>query len=451
METEESFEKLRSIGQQHIFKYFEDLSADQQKGLINQVNSINIPTFRMQQQLLLQRPHHTPRFLDVFDKITYSGNEELISNGKKLIAEGKVGCLIVAGGMGTRLRFNGPKGMLPISLIKQKTLFQLFAEKTRAAENQSKRPLPLAIMTSPLNHEETIKYFEKNNYFGLKKDQMDFFCQGMLPMLDHEGNLFLEKADHLAVGPDGNGSALQHFVKCGIWKRWHDKGVRYLNFVLIDNLLADPFDAELAGFHQSESVDIVVKCTSRKDPSENVGILIERADKVCVIEYSELPENERTATDSDGSLKHKAANLSLFSFSMDFVFKHVQESLPLHLAHKTVDFLNEHGVIVKSKIPNAWKFEEFIFDLLPLAWSVKALIYPREECFAPLKNEKGNDSPQTVREALQKRDRQVFRDITGIEPPNRPFELDPSFYYPTPEILSKWKGKTLPDDPYVIA
>jgi UDP-N-acetylglucosamine/UDP-N-acetylgalactosamine diphosphorylase len=395
METEESFKKLCSLGQQHIFKDFEKLTAFQQKQLIEQVHSINIPMFRKQQQLLLKHSDQTHPFIDVFDKITFSGNTENYLKGRKLINEGKVGCLIVAGGMGTRLGFNGPKGMLPISIIQKKTLFQLFAEKTRAASNQAKRCLPLAIMTSPFNHQDTLNYFEENNYFGLEKENIDFFSQEMLPLLDHAGNLFLDKTNHIAVGPDGNGSALQHFVKNGIWKKWHAKGVRYLNFILIDNLLANPFDSELVGFHESQGVDIVVKCISRQDPKENVGILVKKDDKSWVIEYSELPEEEKTAKSYDGSLKHPAANLSLFSFSMDFISKLTKEPLPLHLAHKAAEFLNDKEATEKT--PNAWKFEEFIFDLLPLASSVKALLYPREECFAPLKNEKGNDNSKHYR------------------------------------------------------
>lgn len=446
MEKEESLDKLRSIGQQQIFDYFDELTPDQQSRLIDQVKDINIPTFRMQQQMLLKHPHHTPRFLDVFDKITPSGNQDLAQEGRELIEEGKVGCLIVAGGMGSRLGFDGPKGMYPISVIKKKTLFQLLADKVLAAQKQCKRALPVAVMTSPLNHQQTLEYFEKHNSFGL---DIDFFSQEMLPLLDHEGNLFLDRMDHLAVGPDGNGSSLQDFVKSGIWDKWHDQGVRYLNYILIDNLLADPFDAELAGFHHSEGVDIVVKCTDRQDPHENVGILIEIEDKVKIIEYSELPESERLATDSEGKLKHIAANLSLFSFSMDFIKQHSQNELPLHLAHKTVEYLTEEGVSVKSTGPNAWKFEKFIFDLLPLTWSIKALLYPREICFAPLKNEKGKDSPATVQQALQERDRQVIQKITGIEPPEHPFELDQAFYYPTPELLKKWRGKTLPNESYI--
>jgi UDP-N-acetylglucosamine/UDP-N-acetylgalactosamine diphosphorylase len=449
MGKEDSVEKLRSIGQLHIFKYFDTLSPEQQLQLIDQVNSINTPAFRMQQQMLLQHPHHTPRFLDVFDKIKESGNRELALKGQKLIEEGKVGCLFIAGGMGSRLHFDGPKGMFPISLIQKKTPFQIFAEKTIAAGKQCNRVLSIAVMTSPLNHNQTVHYFEENKYFGLEKGQIDFFCQKMLPFLDHDGNLFLDNIDHLAEGPDGNGSSLQEFYKSGIWKKWYDNGVRYLNYVLIDNLLADPFDAELAGFHQSEGVDIVIKCTSRENPEENVGVIIEMEDKVRVIEYSELPQSERLATNANGQLKHIAANLSLFSFSMDFIHQHANDELPLHLAHKATEYVNEDGISVKSKKPNAWKYEKFIFDVLPLAWSIKALLYPRESCFAPLKNDHGTDSPTTVQKALQDRDRQVIEEITGLTAPERPFELDQAFYYPTPELLDKWKGKSLPEETYI--
>ena len=322
------------------------------------------------------------------------GSPENATRGRKLIRQGKVGCLIVAGGQGTRLGFNGPKGMFPISVIKHKTLFQLFAEKTLAASEN----LPLAIMTSPLNDKQTRDFFKGHNDFGLK--HISFFTQGMLPFENQDGNPIEE------TGPDGNGRALHHFVNSSIWKQWHDQGVRYLNFVLVDNPLADPFDGELIGFHDRMRSDVVVKCIKRTDPDEKVGIIIEQEGEVHVVEYSELSDDER-------SLKHPLANISLFSFTMDFVKQASEATLPIHRTLKAIS----------PGKPKAWKSEYFIFDVLSLAKKVDILLYPREICFAPLKNATGKDSPETVQAALQERDRQHYQQMTGKKPPNQPFEL----------------------------
>lgn len=448
MDKEAAFDKLRSIGQPHIFRFYDTLPNEKQQQLLKQVSELNIPLFRMQKQQLLKDQGQNPYFLEPFEDFVRVGNPSFADKGRKLIAEGKVGCLIVAGGMGTRLRFDGPKGIFPVSLIRKKSLFELFAHKILAASKQANRDLMVAIMTSPLNHEETVKFFEEHHYFGLKKEQVDFFSQKMLPMLDDEGNLFLDEPGHMAFGPDGNGSSLEHFLKSGIWKKWVDKKIRYLNYVLIDNPLADPFDAELVGFHQEEGVDVVVKCTERLNIKEKVGLLVKKEDLVKVIEYSEFPESEWKAL-NEMKLKHLCANISLFSFTLDFIKRYSNQEIPLHLAHKAVDTVSEDGKIIPPTKPNAWKFEKFIFDVLPIAWSVKALLYPRELCFAPLKNEKGDDSIKTVQMALQNRDRQVFAAISGKEPSHRPFELSQDFYYPTSELLDKWKGRNLPDSDYI--
>jgi UDP-N-acetylglucosamine/UDP-N-acetylgalactosamine diphosphorylase len=374
-----------------------------------------------------------------------AGNFENQLKGRQLISKGQAGCLLIAGGQGTRLKFDGPKGMFPVTLIKKKSLFQLFAEKTLAAGRQANCVLPLAIMTSPATHEKTVKFFQEHCLFGLKPDQLSFFCQTELPLLDESGNLFLEDKGRMAIGPDGNGSVFKCFMESGIWDQWHSNGVRYLISVLIDNPLADPFDAELVGFHSAVGGDVIVKSTQRLNVEEKVGVLGEKNSKIQVIEYSELSEQEREAKLPDGSLKHPCANLSLFSFTMDFVKAAAQlyNQMPFHLAHKAANYLDSQGVVKHSNQPNAWKFEKFIFDILAFTNKVAILNYPREYCFAPLKNKEGSDSLATVQEALQTLDRLILAQISGKESPSIPFELSQEFYYPTPELLLKWKNKSL--------
>lgn len=425
-----ALEKLQSIGQQDLLKYFELLSDTERTALENQIDSLDIAVLKKQQKTLLHFQPHTTGSLEPFLDFYPAGNKKDYKAGVELIAQGKVGCLIVAGGQGTRLRFDGPKGAFPISVVKHKSLFQLFAEKTIAAGKRAGRMLPLAIMTSPLNHSQTIEFFKKNQFFGLQPEQVSFFSQGLLPILNDEGNMFLESPYSIALGPDGNGSSLRHFYQQGIWGKWKDAGVQYLNYILVDNALADPFDAELIGFHKRTAAEIIVKCTSRKDVDEKVGLLVKENGKVKVVEYSEFPEKERLEVNSDGSLKNKCANISLFSFQMDFVKRKSLMNMPLHVAHKAISMLNKNGKVEYPKGPNAWKFEEFIFDLLPMAEKVCGLLYPREICFAPLKNSTGEASPETVKAALEARDRAIYREVNGEPAPAGPIELPQEFYYP---------------------
>ncbi len=442
-------EKLHST-QQHIFEYWETLSETQKEALLRQVHFLDLETLALQQKILSESVEKSGDPLEAFSDYAKAGNQENYQLGKKLISEGLVGCLIVAGGQGTRLKFEGPKGLYPVSIIKQKTLFQVFAEKIVAAGQQAGRPLPVAIMTSSLNHPITVGFFEEHDYFGLDRAQVSFFQQTDLPFLDQKGDLFLEEPFKIAMGPDGNGSSLEGFLKSGIWQKWSDQGVKYLNFVLIDNPLADPFDAELVGFHDQQKDDVTIKCVARRNAEESVGLVVRKGNKVEVVEYSEIPQEERRALDLHGDLKHNCANLSLFCFNMSFIKEIADLQMPLHKAWKASKYLSSEGVTKTSPKPNAWKYEKFIFDVLPWAEKVSVLLYPREHCFAPLKNFEGNDSITTVRAALQKMDRLTFENLTGVCPPERPFELAQDFYYPTPDLILKWRGKNLPEEDYIL-
>ncbi len=428
------------------------LQARQKEEIMAQIEKIDLKELERQRSVIRQDEVSFPN-LSVFTQYHKNSCIKDQEEGRKLISEGKVGCLIVAGGQGSRLSYRKPKGFYPVTLVKHKCLFQVFAEKILAAGHLAGRPLYLAIMTSSENHEETIEGFKENDYFGLSPDQLFFFSQKDLPLLDKNGNLFLETADSISMGPDGNASSIREFVASGIWDIWHKKGISYLNYMHVDNALSDPFDAELSGLHSnSPASDVIVKCIARDDPEEQLGVMFEINGKVGVVEYSEISTEERTSRNKDGSLLNLCANIGLYSFKMDFVHDVAScyyDQFPFHKALKSVKYLTPTGKTQKSEKPIAWKFEKFIFDLLPFAKNVKAIVYPRHECFAPLKNAEGNDSLLFVQRALQRKDREIFEKISGVSSSSSVFELDPAFYYPTPELLQKWKGKALPDMPYV--
>ena len=445
MDYQEALNILTPLHQEKLLEYWEDLSSIQQQNLLSQIEKLHIPTLQMQQELLLLPEHHSRSILP-FTNYTTAGSKQDFETGKEMIARGLVGCLIVAGGQGTRLRLDGPKGICPVTKIRHKNLFQLFAEKVIAAGKQAQRLLPLAIMTSPLNHNATVTFFENNRLFGLDPSQLSFFTQETLPFLDDDGNLFLQSPDSIAEGPDGNGGALHQFFHQGIWNEWHGKGVNYMNFVLIDNPLADPFDAELVGRHQRVGGDVIIKATPKSHPKESVGVLAKEGNHTVVIEYTELGQNERTATQPDGSLVYSLANISLFSFSMDFIKRLATNSkhpMPLHRAHKDT---------VKSNIAKplkAWKFEKFIFDVLPQANGVEALVYPRERCFAPLKQFSGDNSIETVASAIEANDRYALESITGMPCTISPLEVAQEFYYPTPNIIKTWHNRSVTQVGYI--
>jgi UDP-N-acetylglucosamine/UDP-N-acetylgalactosamine diphosphorylase len=449
MDFESAKDKLEKIGQEHLLRYWDKLSQNDKEQLLTQISSLDIKTFQIQQKLLQNQQKDNFEHIEPFQDFEPAGSAADRKTGFELIKAGKVGCLLIAGGQGTRLRINGPKGLFPISPIKHKSLFQIFAEKVVAASKQAGCLLPLAIMTSPLNHEETVRFFKSHGNFGLKDEQLSFFFQKMLPLLDKNGNLFLEEQGKISFGPDGNGSSLKSFVESGIWDNWNQRGIKSLNYVLVDNPLADPYDTELVGFHQRNGGEVIIKCILRNDPFEKLGVLAQDQGKICVVEYSEIPKDKQTATKKDGKLLFPCGSISLFSFDMNFVKLAASNShkMPLHSAFKASAYVDEAGLPHQSKQPNAWKFETFIFDCLPFAKRVKALTFSREDCFAPLKNFEGNDSPEQVQKALLQQAKKIFSKVTGKNPPSYPFELSQEFYYPTPDLISRWKEKNTPTDP----
>ena len=395
MNEKEAREKLDLIDQSHLLAFWDELTTQQKQKLLHQIEKLNLEIFFKQKQLLHSSfKEESSHFLTPFEDAEEEGAFENIDLGNKLIANEEAGAIIIAGGQGTRLGFDGPKGMFPITL-QGKTLFQIFAEKVSAASKN----LPLAIMTSPINDTITKNFFIENHYFGLQQEQLFFFTQNTLPFLDEQGNLFLENQHTIAEGPDGNGGIFQYFVESGIWKLWHERGIQDLLTIPVDNPLANPFDAELLGFHRRKLSDVTAKCSYRVNENEKVGVFVKEQQRVFVKEYSELSIDEKTARLANGNLKHRYANLGIFCFTMNFVHGVAQrtEQMPLHKAFKLAKCCGNESQM-------AWKFERFIFDCLPLAAKVSALLCPRDSCFAPLKNAQGEDSIETVRIALQKQE-----------------------------------------------
>lgn len=420
---------LESLQQMHLAQDLDTLSLDKKQAFLNEI-SYYAPLLK-EQQATLKKP--IPSFnLQPLSSYNLSGNQDNINYGKELLSQGKMGVLILAGGQGTRLSSTKPKALFPITLIKHKTLLQFFCEKVHAACLQSNSYLPVAIMTSTLNHQEILSFLKENNFFGLKDSQVTLFSQESLPFLDSSGNFLLESPGKLATGPDGNGHSLKLFAASSISEKWQKEGVQFVNMIPIDNPLADPFDAELLAAIAKSQADVCIKAVKRLDAQEKVGILGVNQNKICIQEYSEHPQDTSS---------FMIGNIGLFCFSLSFVDQIAQISLPLHLAQKKATLLSKSQLI--------WKFERFIFDVLPYAHKTEALVYPREDVYAPIKNASGDKSLVTAQKALLAFDRRTYEKISDLSAPEHLFELSPTFYYPTQELLQKWKGRAISSESYI--
>lgn len=317
----------------------------------------------------------------------FTPDDQYYEPGIKIVSQGKVGAIVLAGGHGSRLGYNAPKGCFPV--FEGKSLYQLLAEKVLTASTRYGRTLYLGIMTSDATHQKTIEHFEKAHYFGLQKEQVCFFQQQNLPLQDEEGNTLSDTA------PDGNGALFWHFAASGNLASWQADGIEHITVCTVDNALADPFQPHLIGLHTLHGNEATVVGIKRENPQEQVGVLVEQHSRLAVVEYSEMPDSQRLAFDARGVLKYPLANISYFAFSMAFInmmLKNPSSKLPLHKAKKMV-------AIAGKEVP-CYKSEYFIFDLLAYCTKAEVLLLPREKFFAPLKNKTGPQSIETVQEAL---------------------------------------------------
>ena len=361
--------------------------------------------------------------------------------GESLIRKGEVAVLIVAGGQGSRLGFDGPKGSFPISPLMKKTLFQVFAEAAKALSLRHKVDLPLAIMTSKENEEETKRFFKQNQSWGLGS-QVHFFSQGMLPTLTPDGKLIRSDETHFLVNPDGHGGSLKAFYESGLLQKLRSEGYTQLFYCQVDNPIAKIADPVFLGYHRMAEAEISTKVVRRQNPDEKVGIYGLLNGKPGIIEYSDFSPDEYRAADENGKIRHWAGNIAVHVISLSFIERLNRHgfALPYHRAVKDVEGVGNDGKPWKTK---GLKFESFVFDAIPLAERTSCMEVVREEEFSPVKNKEGMDSPKTAREAMVNLHRKWLEEA-GVEvAPGAKVEISPLFAVDKEELGKKVQGKRL--------
>lgn len=403
----EARNKLEKYKQEHLLNHWQTLSLDEKNCLLQEIAALDMS---FQQKPLRSQSHPLSPLTSFTDANTLHIRDE----GKRHLRKNRMGCLVLAGGSGTRLNFSASKALYPITVIKQKTLIQLVLEKTHMASLWCGTPLSLAIMTSTDNHEEIVQYCYEHRFFGLQEDQIDFFTQANFPLFDMENRLFLSSPSTVAKGPNGNGSAFHSFVISHINEKWLRRGIETVNIVPIDNPLADPFDAKLLAYHYQKRSDMTLKATRRLSSEEKVGIIGEQQGNISIVEYSEH------GSETDNLIQFPLANTGLFAIQLNRLIHLAHTTLPVHLACKTaLQWTTEgsHSIPIK-------KYEYFLFDTLSHLDNISCLAFSREDCFSPLKQD-----PKPVQDALLKRDRKVLNEVTGLSYDSLTFELSPQFYY----------------------
>lgn len=338
----------------------------------------------------------------VFPHQPDAGKEELYREavvlGNELICAGKVAAFTVAGGQGTRLGFEGPKGAVTITPVREKTLFQLFAETIMTVRKRYGVDIPWYIMTNPANHMQTTGFLEDHEFFGLPPQDVVLFSQGMLPSFDLEGKILLEDKHRLALAPDGHGGSLKSLVASGALEDMASRGIEIISYFQVDNPLIKPFDPLFIGLHAKTGSQMSAKVTSKADDLERVGNICVHDGRIVVIEYSNFPDELAHAKNADGSRRFNVGNLAIHLLDVDFVNRVIakQFELPYHRAEKTVTWMDENGFLRTPPTPNAIKLETFVFDALSLAKNPLFLEIDRAEEFSPVKSAKGVDSVESA-------------------------------------------------------
>jgi len=415
--------KLTAAGQEHLLQFWEELDTDEKQALYNELSELDLDeVLEYFQRTVAEMSSAGEKLDDKMQPLTESqcgsmaaSTDSELAQYESLsleeISKSHVGILLLAGGQGTRLGTSYPKGMYDVGLPSSKTLFQLQAERIRSLEILAEKKTGVKgaitwyIMTSASTIQPTLDFFAKNQYFGLKKENVVVFQQGTLPCFTFEGKMILGAKHKLSIAPDGNGGLYRALRREGILDDMKSKGIQFIQLYCVDNILVKVGDPLFMGYCLSKDAECANKVVRKGFPTEAVGITCKVAGHYQVVEYSEITQKSAEKRNPDGSLTYSAANICIHFFTFEFLNRIVMEnerSLEHHVAKKKIPFINNEGVLVKPEKPNGIKMEKFVFDVFKFANKFVVWECYRDEEFAPLKNAEGASdfTPTHCRNAL---------------------------------------------------
>ncbi len=454
----ENFEKA---GQGHVFKFFDSLNESEKNSLLAQLEQVDLEELeRLNAELVFKNASAQPMDFSKLEPAPYKelpqdkDADAMWTEAKKIgedaIKAGRLAAFVVAGGQGTRLGFNAPKGCYKVSPVKQKSLFQIFAEKILSASRKYGVSIPWLVMTSQVNDADTRKFFEENAYFGLDKKDVIFFAQGLMPAVDKNGKIILETKSKIAMTPDGHGGCLRAICRSGAVAELEKRGIDCISYFQVDNPLVNIIDPYFLGFHIMGKSDMSSKMIPKAYALEKVGHFCMSDGKLTVVEYSDLPAEYQELRDENGKLKFIAGSVAIHILDRHFIErlggKSSDARLPFHRADKKIPYADENGNTVKPESPNGIKFEMFVFDALPMANSPVIIEGARGDEFSPVKNAEGLDSPLTCKNDQKKQFARWLKaanvnvnvDAEGV--PQADIEISPLFATNAEDFVAKWNA-----------
>jgi UDP-N-acetylglucosamine/UDP-N-acetylgalactosamine diphosphorylase len=458
--------KLSPIGQQHLLAFWDRLDASQREQLAGQIDELDVELFRELQAefrgqageaddskwaALAARATSPPAMRLDGSGVSFSKGEARDA-GAELLENWNVGMILVAGGLGTRLGLDQPKGMLPLAPLSKRTLFQIIIDQLRAVSLRYGVSIPLYVMTSPATDAATRAFLAEHHWFGLPVDDVRIFCQATMWAVDERfERILLETPGSLFLGPDGHGGMLTALAKSGCLADAQRRGVQHFFYGQIDNPLLQVCDELFLGSHVLAGSEMTTQVVQKRDPLERVGNVVAVDGKVQVIEYSDLPAEFARQTNPDGGLKLWAGNLAVHAFSADFLARSAKEknALPFHQAHKKVAYIDDAGQLVEPDKPNALRFERFIFDLLPRARQALVVEADPAEAFAPVKNsdDDSTDNPRLAKAAMIALHRRWLAEAGAKLAPGVAVEINPLWARDADEVKRQLPQGAIIDEP----
>ncbi len=451
-------ESFSQAGQGQVFQFFNELDAAAQAQLIAQAETIDLTEVQALVEEHVKGRHEGALNLDGLEPAPY---QALPANGgdsaqwkaawdagSAAIQAGRVAAFTVAGGQGTRLGYDGPKGTYPVTPVSEKTLFQVFAEKIARSGERFGVSIPWFILTSEINNDATVAAFEAADFFGLDRDSVHFIVQGLVPAVNYEGKILMAEKGKIAMTPDGHGGSLRALVRSGAVDLMQSQGVDIVSYFQVDNPIVQCIDPAFIGFHVLGQSELSSKMVPKAYALEKVGHFCVQNGKNLVVEYSDMPDAMQEETNADGSIRFNGGSVAIHVFDREFIARaggsDSGAKLPFHRADKKIPYVDARGERIQPDAPNGVKFEMFVFDALPLAKNPVIIEAARGDDFSPVKNAEGVDSPKTCKEDqlrmfarwLKAAGETIETDESGL--PAITFEISHRFAADEADFVAQW-------------
>lgn len=396
---------LREHGQEHVLRFYDELSDREKKNLLDQIASIDWRIFEVlsASDVMANRGKFEPLGALTVEEIA-ERKQEFELAGTNALAAQKVGAVLLAGGQGTRLGLDKPKGMLNVGVNKTLYLFEAHIKWLLHIKDICGKFVPLYVMTSDINNADTVAFFKEHDYFGYDKDYIKFFIQEMTPAVDYNGKIYMAEKGKIALSPNGNGGWFRSMIRAGLVDDMKEKGIEYLSAFSVDNVLQKINDPAFVGATVLSGADIGAKVVRKADEREKVGVLCLEDGKPSIVEYYEMTDEMAELKDENGRLAYAFGVILNYMFKLDKLIELAGKDMPLHIVKKKIPYIDENGEKISPDEPNGYKFETLILDMVHLMDSCLSYEVVREKEFAPIKNRTGVDSLESARELMKLND-----------------------------------------------